>query len=457
MHVSSLDNMRRCLKRHVLGDPALTAKSPLKVLDIGGADVNGSYRSLFQFTQCDYTSSDVNPGPSVDVTLDGSCELPFGDGSFDVVVSGQTFEHVGPFWKLFSEMARVCADDGVMVVIAPSTGFVHRYPVDCYRFLPDSYQVLADEHEMLLVDHWLDPRGPFQDLVGVFRRRAAINSTIEVPAYLPTVDGLLQNTAPTDELPEHELNSGKMPAVKFLQAVHAAVQPSFYFEIGVFDGVSLHQANCPAIGIDPDPRNRFTLKPEQSIHVGLSSDFFHDEECLATLGPLDLVYIDGMHLIENAYEDFINVERHAHACSVVLIDDIYPNHPQQALRNRSSRHWTGDVWKIIEIFRLARPDLIMLPVDISPTGCLVVLGADPADRSLWNGFDSVLSEAIERAGDPPAEILQRQRALDPDDPLLWRALRTMRTLREVEDPTSGLEQLRRLIHGAMPRAVAGPR
>lgn len=447
--------MRRCIRRHVLADPVLADRDPIQVLDIGGADVNGSYRSLFGVMPCAYTTADIADDPSVDLVLDGSCELPFDDGAFDVVVSGQTFEHVGPFWKLFAEMMRVCSRDGIVVVIAPSTGFEHRYPVDCYRFLPDSYASLAEKHGVMLIDHWLDERGPFCDLVGIFRHTPAPTERREVPPFLVALDGGLQNDTPEIEIAEVEVAAGALGAIKFLQQVHATLEPRFYLEVGVFDGASLHQARCPALGIDPDPAVRFKLRDDQRVHVALSNDAFRDPEVLEALGPLDLVYIDGMHLIENAYEDFCHVERLAHGASVILIDDVFPNHPHQARRQRSSRHWTGDVWKIIRILRLARPDLVLLPVDVSPTGCLMVIGADPENRSLWDGFDFILAEAVEMTEDPPVHILDRHRALDPADPLIWRVLRMIRDQRDAATATDpvDLTALRALVNGAMPRRI----
>ena len=161
-----------------------------------------------------------------------------------------------------------------------------------------------------------------------------------------------------------------------------------------------------------------------------------------------------MHLIENTFEDFINVERHAHAASVILVDDIFPNHPIQARRRRESRHWTGDVWKMIDVLRYGRPELIVLPVDTSPTGTLVVLGADPADRALWDGFDVIVSDLVAADEVPPASVLQRSGALAPDDPLLARVFRMLAELRELDDPSAGIDRVRRLIAGAFPRRVA---
>jgi SAM-dependent methyltransferase len=450
---ASLDNMRRCIKRHVLTDEALMGR-PLRILDVGGADVNGTYRDLFAAPGWSYTSADLDEDPSVDVVLTDPDHLPFDDGSYDVVITGSTFEHAPTFWRLFAEMMRVCATDGVAVVIAPSAGPIHRFPVDCYRFLPDAYQALADEVGVHLVDWWRDERGPFHELVGVFRRTPTSRAReVDAPSFVPGVDGVLQNFTPAEEVAEHEVAGGVLPTSTFLKMVHRELQPRFYLEIGVEYGRSLAMAACPAIGIDPAPDLKVELGSEHRVHLGLSQDFFADEAATAGLGPLDLAYIDGMHLLENALLDFMYVERHAHPASVLIVDDIYPNHPQQALRVRSSRHWTGDVWKIMAIFQLARPDLVLLPIDTSPSGTLVVLGADPTSRVLWDGFGLILTEAASRSERPGPNILERRQALDPSDPIIPRVLGMMADARDASDVHGAVDRVRRILAGAFPRKV----
>ena len=63
------------------------------VLDVGSADINGNHKGLFD--GCDdlnYYGCDVVKAPNVDVV--GFChELSFDDEYFDVIVSGECFEH----------------------------------------------------------------------------------------------------------------------------------------------------------------------------------------------------------------------------------------------------------------------------------------------------------------------------------------------------------------------------
>ncbi len=75
---------------------------------------------------------------------------------------------------------RVLRPDGLIFLIAPSAGPIHRYPVDCYRFYPDAFSALAKHAGGVLVESWLDERGPWRDLVGVFCRA-------EAPSFEPVV------------------------------------------------------------------------------------------------------------------------------------------------------------------------------------------------------------------------------------------------------------------------------
>src|ERR1700751_4124404 len=172
MHPSSFENMRRCLARHVGGE-VFEQHAAIRVADIGGRDVNGSYRPLFDHPKFVYMAIDLDDAPDVEVVMSSPDRIPLADGSVDVVISGQMLEHCEAFWVIFGEMARVLSPDGVMVVIAPSGGPIHRFPVDCYRFYPDAFHALARTAGLDLVELLHDDRGPWNDLVGVFRHRGA--------------------------------------------------------------------------------------------------------------------------------------------------------------------------------------------------------------------------------------------------------------------------------------------
>ncbi|OVE82307.1 hypothetical protein BVY04_01305 [bacterium M21] len=119
-------------------------KAMLKVLDVGSYDVNGSYKHLFEGKKYEYTGLDMEGGPNVDIVLDSPYDWSKVEtDAYDIVISGQAFEHIEFFWVTMSEMTRVLSQGGLMCVIAPQGFDEHRFPVDCYRFFSDGMVALA--------------------------------------------------------------------------------------------------------------------------------------------------------------------------------------------------------------------------------------------------------------------------------------------------------------------------
>ena len=160
-----------------------------------------------------------------------------------------------------------------------------------------------------------------------------------------------------------------------------------------------------------------------------------------------LALIDGMHLAEYALRDFINVERHATWSSVIVLDDVIPRRPAQAARNRSTRAWTGDVYKMLDILGRHRPDLTCLRVDTSPAGLLLALALDPSSQVLSERYDEIVSQAIvPDPQDVPGDVIERRGALEPAAVLsgsFWSVLREARTAGVGRE--EGLRRLRRAI------------
>ena len=454
MHISSLDTLRSILKKHVLPDSRFSSEALLKIADVGSADINGSYKQIFDLLDCEYTGIDLEEGPGVSVVLTSPYEFPLPNDEYDIVFSGQTFEHAGHFWKTFSEMCRITKPDGLLIVITPSRGPVHRYPVDCYRFMPDAMAALAEHGEVVLVDSWTSDFGPFHDAVGVFRKSAEGSIVQTFPPDLSLrLAQPVQNTFPDGVPEEVEHGAGTEDCYDFLVRLHQLVKPRFYTEIGVEYGNSLRLADCPALGIDPAPQLTAPLDPRHKLSLTTSDDFFMLTDAASQLQQIDLSYIDGMHQIEFALRDFMQMELFCHAGSVVIVDDIYPAHALQGERIRQSRFWTGDVWKIIKLLESARPDLILLPLDTSPTGSLLVLGLDPNNRTLWDKFDVLMHWSINDWTETPDEIVQRTKKFDPRDPLITRILTMTREGRENGTELLTLERIRRLVDGSLPRLV----
>jgi hypothetical protein len=193
-----------------------------------------------------------------------------------------------------------------------------------------------------------------------------------------------------------------------LARLHRLLRPETYLEIGIRDGRSLALAHCASIGIDP----AFQLVPtavanKPSCHLyRMGSDaFFARHDPKAVLGaPIDIAFLDGMHLFEFLLRDFIQAERHCRPNSVVVLHDCLPTDIGMARRERgaptgpeglptrSATAWTGDVWRILPILRARRPELRILALDAAPTGLVLVTGLDPASRVLEERYFDIVEE-----------------------------------------------------------------
>ena len=150
----------------------LAKNKSTKIVEVGSQDVNGSLRSVAP-SELEYVGVDFQKARGVDIVLDDPYSLPFATDSIDVVVSSSCFEHSEMFWLLFLEIMRVLKPTGIFYLNAPSTGAVHRYPVDCWRFYPDSGKALISWCKRngipaKMLESYTQQGGYWQDFVGVF-------------------------------------------------------------------------------------------------------------------------------------------------------------------------------------------------------------------------------------------------------------------------------------------------
>ena len=191
-----------------------------------------------------------------------------------------------------------------------------------------------------------------------------------------------------------------------LDRVHEHLRPRGYVEIGVADGHSLGltRPSTIGVGVDPAPGPEVAERaPGRAVVATTSEAFFRDHERADVLGdvPLDLAFVDGLHLFEAALADVAALERWSHPETVLLLHDCHPTDAAMAARDRTTVAWAGDVWKVVACLRAERPDLTVTTVDVGPTGVGVITG-------LGAGFDD-LAGSIERHRDLPYAVLEAGR------------------------------------------------
>ncbi len=183
-----------------------------------------------------------------------------------------------------------------------------------------------------------------------------------------------------------------------IRRLHVALRPRTYLEVGVHTGKSLALAGpeTQLIGVDPIPAIRSRINDTARLFFETSDEFFSRYNVRELLGglPVDMAFIDGMHLFEYALRDFRNIERSCTADSMVMVHDCYPLDAESSGRVRSSETWTGDTWKLVPCLRALRPDLDIVTVAVKPSGLTLIRNLDPANTVLDDRYD----EALERFG-----------------------------------------------------------
>ncbi len=183
-----------------------------------------------------------------------------------------------------------------------------------------------------------------------------------------------------------------------LAHLHDTRRPRTYLEIGVFHGDSMRLAHEEAIraGVDPDPAVAPAQLPQCHLEKTTSDEFFAGPRPRELFGdlPVDLAFIDGMHLFEFALRDFFNTEALAGPDSLIVLHDCLPKDAATASRTRTTDIWTGDIWKLVLCLLDRRPELELSVVDIAPTGLCLIGNLDPANRVLREDYEQIVQQYL---------------------------------------------------------------
>jgi hypothetical protein len=181
-----------------------------------------------------------------------------------------------------------------------------------------------------------------------------------------------------------------------LDRIHRHLRPRTYVEIGVETGrsLALAQPGTTSIGIDPQPHLAYPIPDTARVFVETSDAFFAQHDLSSELGgrPVDLAFLDGMHLFDFALRDFVNIERYCTTDSTCLVHDCLPLDVNTSGPDRGTRFWSGDVWKLILCLKKHRPDLEVHTVATAPTGLAIIRGLDPQSSVLRDRMDRIRKE-----------------------------------------------------------------
>jgi hypothetical protein len=110
-------------------------------------------------------------------------------------------------------------------------------------------------------------------------------------------------------------------------------------------------------GVDPNVDTTFRMT---------SNQFFEENE-----GEYDIVFVDGLHLAEQAFMDIVNARNCLAAGGCIVVHDCNPTTEITQRRDRASDAWHWDVWKALVKYRQLFNEYVMT-VD-TDEGCAVIM------------------------------------------------------------------------------------
>ncbi len=137
-----------------------------------------------------------------------------------------------------------------------------------------------------------------------------------------------------------------------------------YLEIGVAGGATFkHIPVAEKIGVDPKWRLWYLLN--RRVKKTTSDRFFAKNR-----RTFDLVFIDGLHVAEQAYRDIRNALAVLQPGGTILVHDCMPRSKEQQMVPRIQVSWTGDVWRAF--LKVSQdPELATMILDTN-RGCGVI-------------------------------------------------------------------------------------
>ena len=107
-----------------------------------------------------------------------------------------------------------------------------------------------------------------------------------------------------------------------------------YLEIGCFDNSTFSKIKIKyKIGVDPNSGGNKKMT---------SDEFFSQNN-----EKFDCIFIDGLHIYEQARQDILNSVKFLKPDGIIILHDCLPNKIWNQIVPQIYGNWTGDVWKAI--------------------------------------------------------------------------------------------------------------
>lgn len=154
--------------------------------------------------------------------------------------------------------------------------------------------------------------------------------------------------------------------MKRIELINTIIQKNkyqSYLEIGVNTiaqpGYSHDSITIPLKhGVDPNVDTTYKMTSDEFFKNHISRKY-------------DIVFVDGLHIFDQAYRDIINALEHLEDNGTIVVHDCNPTKEITQRPIRASSVWHGDVWKAILKLRMEKPDISIVTVD-TDEGCGII-------------------------------------------------------------------------------------
>ena len=152
------------------------------------------------------------------------------------------------------------------------------------------------------------------------------------------------------------------------------------------------------LGVDPWPTmNMKELPPNQQVYPVTSDYFFHSPYMIRDLHP-DIIMISGFKRFEQVLRDAIFSEKLCKKESIIMIMNTVPLAASDIDRAdiSPSQHQTGDVFKIIPIYKKYRPDIKISTITDIDMGFTILENLDEANHVLQTELVLAVQDVIDQ-------------------------------------------------------------
>ena len=196
--------------------------------------------------------------------------------------------------------------------------------------------------------------------------------------------------------------AGQLTRVDVLNRVISSIGATRYLEIGVNTRDQPGYSRDSILvkvkhGVDPNPNTAADF-------IETSDSFFQSRR----VGLYDVIFIDGLHLFEEAYRDLSSSLNHLSEGGVIALHDTRPTQRFSASRHQGrSSKWHGDVWRAVYMCRLVQTDIEIVTVDTDEGITLIWRSDNPSPRLeftndkmfSWNSYVRTYKSALRLISD----------------------------------------------------------